>query len=70
MLEALLRQAVELGPMAIWFTVIAATVVVTFMGYVGIALYAVLHAPDSDEREVRYRIFRDLLDLFRRGGRQ
>jgi hypothetical protein len=41
-----------------------------FVVYVGVALHAELHAPDQEQRQVRYQVFRDLLDLFRRGGRQ
>ena len=70
MLEALFRLTAELGPMAMVFGFITAAVVVVFVVYVGIALHAVLHAPDQEQREVRYQVFRDLVDLFRRGSRQ
>ena len=65
MLDALLRLAAEIGPMATWFLIFIAAVVAVFVVYVGIALCAVLRAQDHDQRQVRYKVFRDLLGLFR-----
>ena len=69
MLEALLRLTAELGPLAIWIAFIIAAFVAVFVVYIGIALHAVLHA-DREQQQIRYQVFRDLIGLFRRGGRQ
>jgi hypothetical protein len=55
-----------LGPGTLWIAKFCAAVVAIFVLYVGIAIWATLHAPDPEQRKVRYQIFRDLLDLFRR----
>jgi hypothetical protein len=68
MLDALLRIGAELGPMATWFAMFLAAIVAVFVLYVGIALRAVLCARDEAQRQVRYQVFRDLLDLFNRGN--
>ena len=65
MLDALLRALTELGPLATWVALFLAAIIAVFVVYVGIALRAVLRAPDREQREIRYRVFRDLLDLFR-----
>jgi hypothetical protein len=65
MLDALLGALMELGPLATWFALFFAAIIAVFAVYVGIALRAVLRAPDREQREIRYRVFRDLLDLFR-----
>jgi hypothetical protein len=70
MLDTLLRIAAELGPTATWFLLFLAAAIAVFILYVGIAMRAVLRAPDEAQRQVRYQVFRDLLDLFRRGGHQ
>ena len=62
-----LRFMEGLGPTAFWTVVFFAAVIAVFVGYVGIALWGIYHAPPGQEW-VRYRVFRDLLDLFRRGG--
>lgn len=67
MLDVLLRLLAELGPAAMWLAIFIAAVVAIFVLYLGIALFAVLRATDPDQRKVRYRVFRDLLNLFRRG---
>lgn len=66
MLVLLLRLMAGLGPTAFWTVVFFAAVVAVFVGYVGIALWAVIHTP-PEQQQVRYQVFRDLLDLFRRG---
>jgi hypothetical protein len=66
LLEALLRLCAEFGPAAAWLTIFIAVVIAVFVLYVGIALHAVLRAKDREQREIRYQVFRDLLDLFRR----
>lgn len=67
MLILLFRLMERLGPTAFWAGVFFAAVVAVFVVYVGIALWAVLHA-HTEQQQVRYQVFRDLLDLFRRGG--
>ncbi|MBB5629843.1 hypothetical protein [Sphaerisporangium krabiense] len=58
-----------MGPAAAWATVFGAAIVAVFTLYVGIAMVAALRATDERQAKVRYRIFRDLLWLFRRQGR-
>jgi hypothetical protein len=65
-LDMLLRTAAELGPTAKWLAIFFAAVTAVFVLYVGIALWAVLRKPDN----IRYQVFHDLLDLFRRGKQQ
>jgi hypothetical protein len=65
MLDVLLRSLAELGPVATWFALYVAAIVAVFVLYVGIALRAVLRATDTEQREIRYQVFRDLLSLFR-----
>lgn len=74
MFTSLLRASAEVGPSAIWITKFCAAVVAAFVLYVGIAIWATLRAPNSDQQQVCYQIlhdlldiFRDFLDLFRRG---
>lgn len=66
-----LRLADEAGPTADWILIFLAAIVIVFVFYVGIAMRAVLRASDRDQRQVRYQIFRDLLDSIRDllGGR-
>ncbi|MBB4704250.1 hypothetical protein [Sphaerisporangium siamense] len=59
----------EMGPAAAWVAVFAAAIVAAFTLYVGIAMVAALRATDERQAKVRYRIFRDLLRLFRRQER-
>jgi hypothetical protein len=66
-LEILLRLLADAGHGASWIVMFFAAVIAVFVLYVGIAIWATLHAVDPDQRKVRYQIFRDLLDLFRRG---
>jgi hypothetical protein len=68
--EVLLQTSSELGSAANWLAFVTAAVTAAFVLYVGIALWAVLHAADEQQRELRYQIFHDLLDLFRRGNRK
>ena len=72
-MQALLLRLVDAsGPAADWILIFLATIVAIFVLYVGIAMRAVLRAPDQNQRQVRYQVFRDLLDfvrdLFRGGG--
>lgn len=67
MFTSLLRASAAVGPSAIWLTKFCAAVVAAFVLYVGVAILATLSAPNPDQRQVCYQIFRDLIDLFRRG---
>lgn len=67
MLDELLRLPAELGPTAFWFAMFIAAVITVLMVYLGIALSATLRATDKDRREVCYKVFYELLDLFRVG---
>jgi len=67
MLTTLLRVPVAIGPSAVWITKFCAVVVAIFVLYVGVAIWATLHTADPGQQKIRYQIFRDLLDLFRRG---
>lgn len=70
MLAELLRLLAEIGPGVIWVFIFIAAVVAVFLAYIGIALWATLRAKDTEQREVRYQIFHDLLGLFSRGRRK
>ncbi|HYW82172.1 MAG TPA: hypothetical protein VFB30_02880 [Spirochaetia bacterium] len=67
MLPELLRLLAEIGPGAIWVFTFIAVIVAVFVVYIGIAMRAILRAQDTEQRKVLYQVFRDLLDLFRRG---
>jgi hypothetical protein len=59
-----------LGESAVgWAMFFALGLVGLFAFYVGVALVGVFRAPDAAQAEARYKVFRDLLDLFRRGRR-
>jgi hypothetical protein len=63
----LLRASAEIGPVAASVTATFSLVITVLLAYIGIAMRAVLRASDPKEREIRYQMFRDLLDVFRRG---
>ncbi|WP_182885770.1 hypothetical protein [Microbispora sp. H10885] len=66
----LLRQMLaEVGPATAWVAVFIAAVIAVFTLYVGVAMVATFWAADEQQTKVRYRIFCDLLRLFR-GKRQ
>ena len=65
-MEVVLRLLVEMGPAAGWTLAFAAAVVAAFVVYVGIAMAATLATRDPRKTKVRYQVFCDLLDLFRR----
>jgi hypothetical protein len=67
MFTTLLRVSAAAGPSASWLAKFAAAAIAVFVLYIGIAMWATLRAADADQRKVRYQVFRDLLDLFRRG---
>lgn len=70
MLAELLRLLAEIGPGVVWVFIFIAAVIAVFVVYVGIALWAVLCAKDTDQRKACYQVFRDLLGLFSRGKRR
>jgi len=61
---AMLRLATEVGTAASWIFNFIAAVTAVFALYVGAAMYAVYHAGDPDQRNIRYKVFRDLLRFF------
>ena len=67
MFTVLLRVSAAVGPSAIWIAKFSAAAVAVFILYIGYLIWATLHTSDTDQRQVRYQIFRDLLDLFRHG---
>lgn len=69
MLE-LLRLLADVGAAANWIAIFIAAVIAVFMLYLGISLLSVLRAPDKEQREIRYEVFRDLLHWFDRGRRR
>nr|WP_062331633.1 hypothetical protein [Herbidospora sakaeratensis] len=68
-MDILLRVMAELVPAAGWAAALLATVVVAFVLYVGVAMAATLLSGDRETARVRYRVFADLLELFRRRPR-
>lgn len=70
MLKVLLRSFAEFGPGAVWIAVFFAAVVAVFVLYVGVAMWAILRARDPDQIKIRYRVFADLVGLFRFRGRR
>jgi hypothetical protein len=66
----LLRFLTAISPTAGWAAKFAAAVITVLVIYLGVAMIATLH-PGCDQRnsEIRYKVFRDLLSLFRRGRR-
>jgi hypothetical protein len=65
-----LRVLAEVGPQARWVIGFFVGVTAARTLYLGIAMIAAIRAKDESSREVRYRIFHDLVDLFRRGGKK
>lgn len=65
----LFHLAAAAGPAAVWAAGFSAVMIAAFVAYVGIAMMAVLRTDDVRKAEIRYRVFRDLLGLFRQGRR-
>jgi hypothetical protein len=63
----LFHLAAAAGPTAACAAGFSAVVIAAFVVYVGIAMVVVLRTDDVRKAEIRYRVFRDLLGLFRRG---
>jgi hypothetical protein len=70
MSEGVLRALAEVGPQVRWVVAFFAGAVAARTLYLGIAMIAAIRAKDESSREARYRIFRDLVELFRRGGKK
>ncbi len=70
MLYLLFRVLVELGSEAVWIVFFFGAVVAVFVLYLGIALRETLRERDPERQQIRYQVFRDLLELFRRGKHQ
>ncbi|MDR8409484.1 hypothetical protein MTP10_12110 [Nonomuraea sp. 3-1Str] len=68
-METLLRLLAEIGPAVGMTAWLAAVVVGAFVMYVGVAMAATLFSSDEECAKTRYRVFRDLIQLFR-GGRR
>lgn len=66
----LLRLLAETGAAAGWTICFIAAIVAVFMLSIGIAMLATYRAGDTEQREIRYKIFHDLLKIFGRGDRQ
>ncbi|GAA0938735.1 hypothetical protein [Nonomuraea longicatena] len=66
-MEILLRVLAEMAPAAGWIAAFVAAVVATFVLYVGVAMAATLLTRDQKRVQIQYRVFSDLLRLFRRG---
>ncbi|WP_062433908.1 hypothetical protein [Herbidospora daliensis] len=65
-MDVFLRVLAEMAPAAGWAAALLATVVAAFVLYVGVAMAATLLSGDRETARVRYRVFADLLELFRR----
>jgi hypothetical protein len=62
--QMMLRLIAEIGPQIIWVFIFITALIAVFILYVGIAMHATLHAQDPRQQEIRYQVFRDLLELF------
>ena len=70
-MESLLRHVMASAePAVAWGAGFSAVVIAVFVVYVGIAMVVVLRTDDERKAEIRYRVFRDLLEVFRRQGRR
>lgn len=70
MLEILLRLEAEVGPAATWIAIVVVALMAVFVLYVGVAMWATLRASDPERVKACYRVFQDLLGLFRFRGRR
>ena len=62
---ALLRFADTVGAAANWIVIFIAVIIIVFTAYIGVAMCATLRASDPGQLKIRYRIFQDLLRLFK-----
>ena len=70
MLEILFRLETVAGHAALWITVFCAAVIATFLVFIRNAMQAIFDATDPWQQQLRYQVFRDLIDLFRGWGRK
>lgn len=54
----------EIGPAAAWAAAFVAGIIALFAGYLGVAMVATLRTTNQEYLKVRYRVFRDLLEIF------
>lgn len=66
-MEVLSRLLTEFRPRAFWIVIFFGGLTAVFVLYIGIAMRATLRARDPEQQQLRYQIFRDLLELFLRG---
>jgi hypothetical protein len=65
----LIRLAMELAPSARWLTATIVAIIAAFVVYTGIAIVATLTVRDPARAKTCHEVFRDLLSLFKRGGK-
>lgn len=70
MLQDLLHALVEIGPAAMWLVGCFIGLVAVFTVYVGIAMWAMLRAQDSEQRKQYFQLVVALLELFLRRRRK
>ena len=70
MLDTLIRLLAAVGPEAIWIIIFFAAMVAVFVIYIGIAMRAAMRADNAEQQQLCYRMFRDLLELFRKRRQQ
>ncbi|WP_143220919.1 hypothetical protein [Actinomadura sp. CNU-125] len=66
-MESLFRLLAEAGPTA-WIAVFIAAMITVLIFYLGVAMVATLTSRDQQRGKMRYRVFTDLLRLFRHWG--
>jgi hypothetical protein len=66
----IIRLLAEVGPGFTWTALFIAAVIAVFVLYIGVAMLATLRAQEPEQVEIRYRVFHDLLALFRSGRRR
>lgn len=66
MIELLTRLLPEVGAKVSWVVLFLVAVIGVFVLYIGLAMLATFRAPDPEQAWIRYRVFHDLLALFRR----
>ena len=65
MLHLPLRVLTEVGPAATLFVLCVVCSTAALILYIGIAMWATLVTRDLKQQNVRYQVFRDLLNLLR-----
>jgi hypothetical protein len=63
--EQMVRMLADVGPVAVWVGGSVLGLLAALIGYIGIAMCATFRASDAAQRTIRYRMFRDLLELVR-----